>query len=147
MSHYTVAVITKDGNYERELERFDEGLEVEPYIRNTKQDCIEAQRNWNLKKKANALKEENKNALPDLERQTSTAVVTTESDEELYKQYVEEWGEGRTFDEAGNELSTYNPDSKWDWWTLGGRWSGLLKLKNPTVIPEDKQEEYNKLQI
>lgn len=147
MSHYTVAVITKDGNYERELERFDEGIEVEPYIRNTKQDCIESQRNWNLKQRKRKLEEENKNALPDLGKQTSTAVVTTESDEELYKQYVEEWGGGRTFDEAGNELSTYNPDSKWDWWTLGGRWSGLLKLKNPTVVPEDKQEEYNKLQI
>lgn len=22
-----------------------------------------------------------------------------------------------------------NPNAKWDWWTIGGRWSGLLKLK------------------
>jgi hypothetical protein len=23
----------------------------------------------------------------------------------------------------------YNPNAKWDWWTLGGRWKGYLKLK------------------
>lgn len=23
-------------------------------------------------------------------------------------------------------FTTYNPDSKWDWWTVGGRWSGSL---------------------
>jgi len=26
-------------------------------------------------------------------------------------------------------LSTYNPRSKWDWWSIGGRWSGRLILK------------------
>jgi len=27
------------------------------------------------------------------------------------------------------ELTTYNPASKWDWYTLGGRWSGYLPLR------------------
>lgn len=27
-------------------------------------------------------------------------------------------------------LSTYNPKSKWDWYEIGGRWKGLLILKN-----------------
>lgn len=26
--------------------------------------------------------------------------------------------------------STYNPQSKWDWWTIGGRWAGTLRLKS-----------------
>jgi len=26
--------------------------------------------------------------------------------------------------------STYNKQSKWDWWEIGGRWSGMLKLKD-----------------
>jgi hypothetical protein len=25
--------------------------------------------------------------------------------------------------------STYNPDSKWDWWVIGGRWRGFFQLK------------------
>lgn len=24
------------------------------------------------------------------------------------------------------QMSTYNPDSKWDWWTIGGRWRGYF---------------------
>jgi len=27
------------------------------------------------------------------------------------------------------EMSTYNPQSKWDWYILGGRWKGFFKLK------------------
>ena len=26
-------------------------------------------------------------------------------------------------------MSRYNPDSKWDWWQLGGRWNGFWQLK------------------
>ena len=27
---------------------------------------------------------------------------------------------------TGTYRSTYNPDSKWDWWKMGGRWAGYL---------------------
>jgi len=27
---------------------------------------------------------------------------------------------------SGVRSSTYNPDSKWDWWTVGGRWDGIV---------------------
>jgi len=30
---------------------------------------------------------------------------------------------------TGKRLSQYNPSSKWDWYELGGRWSGKLVLK------------------
>ena len=30
------------------------------------------------------------------------------------------------FNDQGEPLSTYNPDSKWDWWVIGGRWDGWL---------------------
>ncbi len=26
-----------------------------------------------------------------------------------------------------------NPNAKWDWWQIGGRWSGLLKPKDPAI--------------
>lgn len=35
-------------------------------------------------------------------------------------------------DDAGNVLRVVKrtiPESKWDWWVVGGRWSGMLKLK------------------
>jgi len=27
---------------------------------------------------------------------------------------------------SGTRMTTYNPDSKWDWWVIGGRWTGQL---------------------
>lgn len=30
---------------------------------------------------------------------------------------------------TGKRTSTYNPNSKWDWYSVGGRWSGYLPLK------------------
>jgi hypothetical protein len=30
---------------------------------------------------------------------------------------------------TGTVRSTYNPDSKWDWYVVGGRWSGEIVLK------------------
>ena len=36
-------------------------------------------------------------------------------------------------DEDGNIYSTYNPQSKWDWWTEGGRFCGMLLLNGERV--------------
>ena len=43
----------------------------------------------------------------------------------------------------GNELSTYNPNSKWDWYSVGGRWRNLLLTKedNEDVIQETGLED------
>jgi hypothetical protein len=38
--------------------------------------------------------------------------------------------EDSDFDEEGNVYSTYNPQSKWDWYEVGGRWKNSLILKN-----------------
>lgn len=60
--------------------------------------------------------------------------------DELKADY-EEYGNGRDFEvfieewsgDEKNENNIYgrwtNPNAKWDWWAIGGRWSGLLKLK------------------
>lgn len=36
---------------------------------------------------------------------------------------------------TGKYKSTYNPKSKWDWWVLGGRWTGYFEGKD--FKPED----------
>lgn len=35
-------------------------------------------------------------------------------------------------------MSTYNPQSKWDWYEVGGRWTGFLKMKNNIQLFADK---------
>lgn len=60
-----------------------------------------------------------------------------EDDEFLFKlaslwheTYGEEDEDGNVstsgLDAEGNEWSTYNPKSQWDWWVIGGRWEGML---------------------
>lgn len=45
---------------------------------------------------------------------------------------MEDWDgyEGGVDEKGLYYLCTYNPDSKWDWWSLGGRWSGIIVLKD-----------------
>ena len=38
---------------------------------------------------------------------------------------------------TGISTSTYNPKSKWDWWAIGGRWTGYLGDYNPSEDPEN----------
>jgi hypothetical protein len=39
-------------------------------------------------------------------------------------------------DADGNLWTTYNPKSKWDWWSFGGRWSGELITKSGEYLDE-----------
>jgi hypothetical protein len=43
--------------------------------------------------------------------------------------HMRDWcGSGGGVDEQGlYRLSTYNPQSKWDWWVIGGRWNGEVR--------------------
>jgi hypothetical protein len=50
----------------------------------------------------------------------------------MYKKNGRSWNNNaweKSEDGVWQEWSTYNSDSKWDWYTVGGRWAGLLKLK------------------
>ena len=52
--------------------------------------------------------------------------------DELYKAKGEDWNFNRwRKDEDGvwREYSTSNPDMRWDWYEIGGRWAGWLQLK------------------
>lgn len=41
---------------------------------------------------------------------------------------------------TGVEKSTYNPKSKWDWWVVGGRWTGFLSGTDPEDRPENFED-------
>lgn len=47
-------------------------------------------------------------------------------------QTIESWASaygGWTSDGAGNFYTHTNPEARWDWWVVGGRWSGFFRLK------------------
>lgn len=59
--------------------------------------------------------------------------MTPEAFEKMYDKKGKGWNGGmwkKHTDGTWWEYSTYNPQAKWDWYSLGGRWSGCyMKLK------------------
>jgi hypothetical protein len=49
-----------------------------------------------------------------------------------FEQYVEDY-HGYEYDEDQQAYGYWeNPNAKWDWWQVGGRWRGLLRVKEGT---------------
>lgn len=151
MSHYTVLVIAgKDDDIEELLAPFDENLEVEPYIEYTKQDIIDRVGREDAAKleEMKQCKEDNSECyigIWGLGWDNKGRRIPTDDDiafaekcvnefepEDAYARYRKDMDEDEYpfYDEDGNELSTYNPNSKWDWYTIGGRWSGGIPTKS-----------------
>ena len=104
MSHFSVAVLHRpDQDIETLLAPYDESLRVEKYIEYTRQEAIDHVRRHYTN-------------------------MADKSDDECWHYLADDAGEGMVDDE-GNIYSTYNRKSKWDWWSEGGRWSGMLRLK------------------
>ena len=105
MSHYAVLVIHRENqDIEKLLAPYNENLEVEPYLKYTVDEAIAY------------IKE---HCVP-------------------YNDYLKEYADRHLIDWfAENEgllikqdglYSTYNPNSKWDWYQIGGRFDGELML-------------------
>lgn len=141
MSHYTVAVITHTGDYDEVadlLAPYDENLEVESYIHRTKEQIIENGREHH-EEALKEIQEFEKDKLIDILTSPGydwyRRILNASTDEDFYK--IEAYED--MLGEDGNEYTTYNPDSKWDWYQIGGRWSDSLRDKSG--------EYYDTLQI
>lgn len=111
MSHYSVAVFTREGQTVEELlAPYDENLTVEKYIEFSRQEAIDYARKH--------FKTEGK------------------TDRECWQMLADDAGEGMT-DEDGNIYSTYNPRSRWDWYMEGGRWGGFLNHSRDSAKVRD----------
>lgn len=146
MSHYCVGVIVEDiDNFEAEIDEiltpYDENLEVEPYIYKTKAQLIEKGKKFAESTKKHmredpAYKIDNNTFLRNL--------VCAATDEDFYNAMRNEDAE---YDENGNELTTYNPKSKWDWYQAGGRFKygeDFIQIKNFKLYDEMDEETKRK---
>lgn len=123
MSHFTVMVI--GDNPEEQLEPYDENLEVDERVVG----------DVSYKDKSNFVDVYTKfvsgrNYGPTNENEAIKNSKLTF--DELYSKYGTDWNGDIWRKNENNvwvEYSTYNPDSKWDWYQLGGRWNDFLKLK------------------
>jgi hypothetical protein len=129
-------------NWEDNLDRYYEGLEVEAYIVYTKEEAIDhvkQARANNYEFAVDALR--NPNLDSGLKERYQDIV-----DRGLFIAYEDAWKEaqdwGYEIDEDENLLSTYNPESKWDWYSVGGRWDGFLHYKNEELGFAETNEAY-----
>lgn len=106
MSHYAVLILHKeDQDIDTFLAPYDENLKVKPYLKYKYNDAIKF------------IKEE---FVP------YNDFLKEYSDEQLLEWYVEEYSAELLKD--GDIYTTYNPNSKWDWYQIGGRFDGELML-------------------
>lgn len=152
MSHFTVAVFSKDGGktVEELLAPFDENITMPRYVKYTKAQLIEKVR-MEIEDYKNGLyakylsnpekyRDECKN--PDhlnyIENEFPKKLNWT--DEQIYVDAIQFY-ESDEIGPSGEIYSTCNPKSKWDWWTDGGRYGGLLLVKS--AITKEYPESWN----
>jgi len=63
------------------------------------------------------------------------------TDEEIYQNKVLKWEQPEDIRESDGAVhTTYNPDSKWDWWTIGGRWEKMYRSRQGEKVSILKEE-------
>lgn len=136
MSHFVGLCFGND--YDLYLENYDESLEVEEYVVYTKEEAIKVAKEQRIKDYEHALyllKTSNLSSEASYYYNKIISNGPTLTEEQAWKE-IKNWG--YRIDENKNILSSYNPDSKWDWYCIGGRWSGFLYLK-------DKDDDGNRI--
>ena len=133
MSHF-VGLVFGD-NIEDILEPYNENREVDEYVVFTKDEAVDEVKKRHADEYEWALKHKDDYTNPkdDWEKQQQY-IINRALDRGLFTSYEDAWEEakkwGYRMDENENLLSTYNPDSKWDWYVEGGRFNGFLILND-----------------
>lgn len=115
--------------WESNLDQYDESLEVEPYVAYTKEEAIDEVKQRYASDYEWAVKALENTSTIEQQRKQAESIIERGlfiSYEDAWK-VVQEWG--YEIDEEENLLSRYNPDSRWDWYSVGGRWHPYLYLK------------------
>lgn len=127
MSHFVGLCFGND--WENQLDYYYEGREVELYVKYTKEEAIERARQIQERNYEYALKVVKEDSItPERLKQLNEIIDkgACMSDAQAWEA-IKEWNYPMDSDE--NLLTSYNPDSKWDWYSIGGRWDGFLPLK------------------
>ena len=144
MSHFVGLVF--GSNVETLLEPYDENMEVEQYVRYTKDEAIDEVKTRHADNYEYAIKLADKYKNPTTEWEKEQLERANKIIEKgLFISYEDAWEEAKNWgyeiDDEENLMSTYNPDSKWDWYCEGGR-RKKEKTENPSMpslLPKKKQ--------
>ena len=145
MSHFCVYVFhDKDTSIDTLLAPYGENLVLEPYLEYTKEEAIAHVRKEIEDYKNGTYAEYLKNP-EEYEKKYGRNNGHIEylkvefpkklnwTDEQCYE-YMKSLYDPDMIDKDGNILSRYNPKTKWDWYVVGGRWSGGIPMKTNTKL-------------
>jgi len=121
------------------LAPFDENIDVAPYSTECYCVGVSAQQEGvrianhtigsidDLRTRYRALAETDR---PPWDWLTADWRATAERAERAHPLYRQPDPDCQTCHGSGQRLTTYNPESRWDWWVIGGRWEGWLGPDN-----------------
>lgn len=156
MSHFLTLVIGDEP--EKQLERYDDTLVLPMHLFKTQKQIISDQRKKidEYKRRYLDVYQENPEAYR-LERSKAfvdyVANALTWTDDQVYMEAVkpiltdiENGSPNVDLHEDGSIWHTYNDIGKWDWYQMGGRYAGKLKLKDkkqhaPLFLPSFLSDE------
>lgn len=133
--HYAVLIIGED--VEKQLAPFDESLDVprvittEELIAKSRKDVEDYKNGMYADYLANP-EEYLKNCSNVMHCKyiSDEFPLKLEWNDEQHLKSEQQWCEDENINEDGSINTLYNINSKWDWYQLGGRWVGMLKLNN-----------------
>jgi len=162
MSHFFAIALLREkeldnaeSRIEEMMDRYSEHLEVSPYEHNCW--CIGSKAREDARKAASKLvtvkdfgvlkklywKLVTEKKLKDNNTNWKKFIKTyTDEEERVLKDHPKKNEPNPKCEECygeGVEMITYNPDSKWDWYVIGGRWNGTIRQKQR----DDKDGGFN----
>lgn len=118
MSHFTVLVV--DTNNEKSVDEW-----MEPFYEGLEKDRIS---DWTVQEVLDYFKKENVDFPYDHVDESNMAEYLERAEELEF--------DTSEHDDEGNLYYLGNKDAKWDWYEIGGRWSGMLKKLDGTRCDE-----------
>jgi hypothetical protein len=141
-------VITSEesGNVEELLDPYNENESVERYVAHTKEELIQKEKEDLEYFRSTYYTEYLKDPSAYVQEHSSNphhiTYITEEfpdhltwDDEKLYQDAIKRY-DPDNIGPNGEVYSTYNPRSKWDWYEVGGRWTGIIKTKDGESVDD-----------
>jgi len=138
MSHFTLLVIGEE-DIESALSPFWElDLSQEDLMNDDRAEFIVSFKKEDLETEFKKFKEKYKEDLDKEEKDYWVKYRTCSAEE-----WLESWN-GLYLNKEKTDYGYYtNPNAKWDWYAIGGRWGGMLKLKKSANIDEYEKPNFS----
>lgn len=117
MSHFSVAVITKGNPTITELENI-----LFPY------------HEYDFDMPYEYLQFHSYSKDEDVKKEYESADIPWKTKYKTYEEFLIEWYGARFDDVAQDYGYWYNPNAKWDWWEVGGRWNNKLTIADGQTL-------------